>query len=115
MTEMNGILVITPEKRNRDKAFKFLLASLFQRVKRFYQRPKLALVLKERDSFGEFVACVRTSKMFEGETGEAVCLKPLALSCSLKPKILGNRVRNAYKTQRSASNDRAGEFGLHGF
>ncbi|MFO7976833.1 MAG: P-loop NTPase, partial [Candidatus Hydrogenedentota bacterium] len=43
MTETNGILVVTPEKTSIDNAFKFLRASLFRRVERFYQSPELAL------------------------------------------------------------------------
>lgn len=103
MTETNGVLVITPEKTSIDNAFKFLRASLFRRVERFYQSPELALLLKRIESFREFVECVRTSNMFAEGSRETVCRELGALARSMKPKIVVNRARNAYEAQIAAN------------
>jgi len=103
MTETNGILVITPEKTSIDNAFKFLRASLFRRVERFYESPEVAHLLKRLESFREFVECVRTSALFDGETREAICRELVALARAMKPKIVVNRARNAYEAQIAAN------------
>ncbi len=103
MTDTNGIVVITPEKTSIDNAYKFLRASLFRRVERFYQSPELALLLKRIESLREFIECVRTSTMFEGATRDTVCSELMALARSMKPKIVVNRARSAYEAQIAAN------------
>ncbi len=103
MADTNGILVITPEKTSIDNAYKFLRASLFRRVERFYQSPELALLLKRIESLREFIECVKTSNTFEGETKGAICRELVALARSMKPKIVVNRARNAYEAQIAAN------------
>ena len=103
MTDTNGIVVITPEKTSIDNAYKFLRASLFRRVERFYQSPELALLLKRIESLREFIECVRTSTMFEGATRDTVCSELMALARSMKPKIVVNRARSAYEAQIRAN------------
>jgi len=103
MTDTNGILVLTPEKTSIDNAYKFLRASLFRRVERFYQSPELALLLKRIESLREFLECVKTSSTFDGETKESVCSELVALARAMKPKIVVNRARNAYEAQIAAN------------
>lgn len=103
MTETNGVLVITPEKTSIDNAFKFLRASLFRRVERFYQSPEVALLLKRIESFREFVECVGTSNLFAEGSRETVCRELAAVAGSMKPKIVVNRARNAYEAQIAAN------------
>lgn len=103
MTNTNGILVITPEKTSIDNAYKFLRASLFRKIERFYQSPEVALLLKRIESLREFIECVKTTDLFEPATRKRLCGELAALARAVKPKIVVNRAGNAYEAQIAAN------------
>jgi flagellar biosynthesis protein FlhG len=99
ITETNGILVITPEKTSIDNAFKFVRASLFRKIERFYQSPEVAMLLKRNESLRDFVDCVRHSDLFDRPTRERICGEMIALARSVRPRVVVNRARNPYEAQ----------------
>lgn len=99
ITDANGILVINPEKTSIDNAFKFMRASLFRKIERFYQSPEVGVLLKRSESLREFVDAVGASELFNEETREQLCVELIALAASVKPRIVVNRARNPYEAQ----------------
>ena len=99
MTDTNGIVVITPEKTSIDNAFKFLRAALFRRIERFYQSGEVAILLKRNESLSQFIHNVKTSTMFEEHTKKTICGELLALARTIRPRVVVNRVHNAYEAQ----------------
>lgn len=103
MTETNGILVITPERTSIDNAFKFLRAALFRRIERFYQSPELGLLLRRLETLSDFMECIQKSDCFEDRTREQVCQELQRLAQSFRPKIVVNKVNNAYEAKVAAN------------
>lgn len=103
MTETNGILVITPERTSIDNAFKFLRAALFRRIERFYQSPELGLLLRRLETLSDFMECIRKADCFEDRTREQVCQELQRLAQSFRPKIVVNKVNNAYEAKVAAN------------
>lgn len=103
MTETNGILVITPERTSIDNAFKFLRAALFRRIERFYQSPELGLLLRRLETLSDFIECIQKADCFEDTTREQVCQELHRLARSFRPKIVVNKVNNAYEAKVAAN------------
>ena len=99
ITDTNGVVVITPEKTSIDSAFKFLRASLFRRIERFYRSPEVALLLKRNETLNDFLDCIRRSDCFDEAMKDRVCGEIVALARSLRPRIVVNKARNAYEAQ----------------
>ena len=99
ITDTNGVLVITPEKTSIDNAFKFVRASLFRKIERFYQSPEVALLLKRNESLRDFIDCVQHSDIFDHDTRAQICGEMLALARSIRPRIVVNRARTPYEAQ----------------
>lgn len=103
MTETNGILVITPERTSIDNAFKFLRAALFRRIERFYQSPELGLLLRRLETLSDFMECVKNADCFEDHTRQQVCEELQRIAQSFRPKIVVNKVSNAYEAKVAAN------------
>ncbi|HOE67194.1 MAG TPA: AAA family ATPase [Candidatus Hydrogenedentes bacterium] len=103
MTEANGILVVAPEKTSIDNAFKFLRAALFRKIERFYQSPEVGLLLKRNERLSDFLDTVGRSELFDEEVRKQICGEIVSLVRSVKPRIVVNRVRNAYEAQIAAN------------
>lgn len=103
LTDNNGILIVTPEKTSIDNAFKFLRAALFRRIERFYQCREVAVLLKRNETLPDFVECVEYSQVFEAEVRNRICGEMLSLARAMQPKVVVNRVHNAYEAQIAAN------------
>ena len=102
LAEGNGVLVIAPEKTSIDNAFKFLRASLFRRIERFYQSPELGVLLKRSESLKSFVDVLRQSDVFEYDDANRISGELIALARSMRPRIVVNRVVNAHEAHVAA-------------
>jgi len=103
LAEGNGVLVIAPEKTSIDNAFKFLRASLFRRIERYYQSPEVGLLLKRNETLREFVETIRNSGVFEQDYADRIVSEMLGIARSMHPKIVVNRVINAHEAHVAAT------------
>lgn len=99
MAESLGIVIITPDRPSIDNAFKFLRAALFRRIERFYQSPEVALLLKRCENLNDFLESIRTASVMDAEMRQRLCQEIVALARSMQPKIVVNRVTNAYEAK----------------
>jgi flagellar biosynthesis protein FlhG len=103
MTDTNGILVITPERTSIDNAFKFLRAALFRRIERFYQSPEVAELLKRNESLNDFLDSIKKAEIFDENTRQTLNQELIRLAASFRPKIVVNKVTNAYEAKIAAN------------
>lgn len=103
MTESNGVLVLTPERTSIDNAFKFLRAALFRKIERFYQSPELGLLLKRNTNLNDFLDCIQRAPCFEPRTRAQVCRELVQIAGSFRPKVVVNKVANAYEAKIAAN------------
>lgn len=102
MTMTHGVLIITPERTSIDNAFKFLRSALYRRIERFYQIPEVSVLLKRHESFRAFVDSIGQINGFEEAAAEQIKRELTALANSFRPRIVVNKVNNAYEAQIAA-------------
>ena len=99
MTETNGVVVITPERTSIDNAFKFIRAAVFRRIERFYQSPEVGQLLRKNETIDQFLGAIEGAPVFDSRTKEHVQQEVIALVQAFKPKIMVNKVHNAYEAK----------------
>lgn len=99
MTETNGVVVITPERTSIDNAFKFVRATVFRRIERFYQHPEVGQLLRQHETIDQFLAAIDGAVVFDSRTKAHVKQEVMALLKSFRPKIMVNKVHNAYEAK----------------
>ena len=99
MTDTNGVVMITPEKTSIDNAFKFLRASLFRRIERFYKSREVAALLRRNETINDFIECVQSCDCFDDAAKDRVCGEIVSLARAMRPRIVVNKARNAYEAQ----------------
>ena len=99
LAQTHGILVITPEKTSLDNAFKFLRAALFRKIEQFYKSPEVGQLLKRNETLKDFLECIQETDVFDKETKDRLCTEMASLAHAIRPRIVVNRVSNAYEAQ----------------
>lgn len=102
VTLSHGVLIITPERTSIDNAFKFLRAALYRRIERFYDVPEVGLLLKRHASMNAFLQAIDGAPGFSPELRDQVRHELTVLARSFRPKIVVNKVNNAYEAQIAA-------------
>ncbi len=102
-TESNGVVVITPEKTSVDNCFKFLRATLFRKIERFYRSPEVAQVLKRKETLGDLLESIRSIEDFETSMKNRLCGEIIALAQSFRPQIVVNRAKNEVEARGTAN------------
>ncbi|HOZ49813.1 MAG TPA: P-loop NTPase [Candidatus Hydrogenedentes bacterium] len=98
-----GVLVVTPERTSIDNAFKFLRAALFRKIERFYRCPEVSLLLQRNETVDSFLEQIARADVFEEEERHRVCRELMGLVRSVRPRIVVNKVSNAYEAQIAAN------------
>ncbi len=101
--ETSGVVVITPEKTSVDNVFKFLRATLFRKIERFYRGPEVGQVLKRKETLGDLLESIRGMENFNGSMKVRLCGEIIALAQSFRPKIVVNRAKNKYEAHSVAN------------
>ncbi len=101
-TLTHGVLVITPERTSIDNAFKFLRAAVYRQIERFYQLPEVGVLLKRHESLRGFISFLETAEGFDASSRDMIRRELLGLAQAFRPRIVVNKVQNAYEAQIAA-------------
>ncbi|HNR29982.1 MAG TPA: P-loop NTPase [Candidatus Hydrogenedentes bacterium] len=101
-TLTHGVLIITPERTSIDNAFKFLRAAVYRHIERFYGVPEVGVLLKRHESLRGFLEFMKTADCFDRATRKVIERELLALARAFRPRIVVNKVQNAYEAQVAA-------------
>jgi len=99
----HGLIVITPERTSIDNAFKFLRASLFRRIERFYGAPEVVSLLRRYDSLDGFLSALERLQRIPSDTRALLTEEILALARDFQPRLVVNKAQSAYEAKIAAN------------